>query len=73
VVYKNERGKFRAVLADRGRHQRGQPVLVGTSASRNLKVVASLLRKKGIPHNVLNAKQHDVRRMWSRRPAARAR
>jgi preprotein translocase subunit SecA len=60
VVYKNERGKFRAVLAEiEDCHQRGQPVLVGTISVEKSEVVASLLRKKGIPHNVLNAKQHE--------------
>jgi preprotein translocase subunit SecA len=60
VVYKNERGKFRAVLADlEDCHQRGQPVLVGTVSVEKSEVVASMLRKKGIPHNVLNAKQHE--------------
>ena len=40
-------------------HKRGQPVLVGTISVEKSEVVASLLRKKGIPHNVLNAKQHE--------------
>ena len=60
VVYKNERGKFRAVVDEIvDCHQRGQPVLVGTVSVEKSEVVASLLRKKGIPHNVLNAKQHE--------------
>jgi preprotein translocase subunit SecA len=60
VVYKNEKGKFRAVLAEiEDCHKRGQPVLVGTVSVEKSEVVASLLRKKGIPHNVLNAKQHE--------------
>jgi len=60
VVYKNERGKFRAVVDEIADcHQRGQPVLVGTVSVEKSEVVASLLRKKGIPHNVLNAKQHE--------------
>ena len=60
LVYKNERGKFRAVLADiEDCHQRGQPVLVGTVSVEKSEVVASLLRKKGIPHSVLNSKQHE--------------
>jgi preprotein translocase subunit SecA len=60
LVYKNEKGKFRAVLADiEDCHKRGQPVLVGTVSVEKSEVVASLLRKKGIPHNVLNAKQHE--------------
>jgi preprotein translocase subunit SecA len=60
VVYKNERGKFRAVLADlEDCYKRGQPVLVGTVSVEKSEVVASMLRKKNIPHNVLNAKQHE--------------
>ena len=60
LVYKNEKGKFRAVLAEiEDCHQRGQPVLVGTVSVEKSEVVASLLRKKGIPHSVLNAKQHE--------------
>jgi preprotein translocase subunit SecA len=60
VIYKNEKGKFRAVLADiEDCQKRGQPVLVGTVSVEKSEVVASLLRKKGIPHNVLNAKQHE--------------
>ena len=60
VVYKNERGKFRAVVDEiEDCHERGQPVLVGTVSVEKSEVVASLLRKKGIPHNVLNAKQHE--------------
>jgi preprotein translocase subunit SecA len=60
LVYKNERGKFRAVLAElEDCHSRGQPVLVGTVSVEKSEVVASLLRKKGIPHSVLNAKQHE--------------
>ena len=60
VVYKNEKGKFRAVVAEiEDCHKRGQPVLVGTVSVEKSEVVASLLRKKSIPHNVLNAKQHE--------------
>ena len=60
LVYKNERGKFRAVLKEiEDCHERGQPVLVGTVSVEKSEVVASLLRKKGIPHSVLNAKQHE--------------
>ena len=60
VVYKNEKGKFRALCDEiEDAHKRGQPVLVGTVSVEKSEVVASLLRKKGIPHNVLNAKQHE--------------
>jgi preprotein translocase subunit SecA len=60
VVYKNERGKFRAVVDEIvDCHKRGQPVLVGTVSVEKSEVVASMLRKKGIAHSVLNAKQHE--------------
>jgi preprotein translocase subunit SecA len=60
VVYKNEKGKFRAVVDEIvDCHERGQPVLVGTVSVEKSEVVASMLRKKGIPHSVLNAKQHE--------------
>ena len=60
LVYKNERGKFRAVLGEiEDCHKRGQPVLVGTVSVEKSEVVASMLRKKGIPHSILNAKQHE--------------
>ncbi|HEY0707101.1 MAG TPA: preprotein translocase subunit SecA [Polyangia bacterium] len=60
VVYKNERGKFKAVVDEiEDAHKRGQPVLVGTVSVEKSEVVASMLRKKGIPHAVLNAKQHE--------------
>jgi preprotein translocase subunit SecA len=60
LVYKNEAGKFRAVVADvEDCHQRGQPVLVGTVSVEKSEVVATLLKAKGLPFNVLNAKQHQ--------------
>ncbi len=60
VVYKNERGKFRAVCDEiEDCYKRGQPVLVGTVSVEKSEVVASYLRKKGIEHSVLNAKQHE--------------
>ena len=60
LVYKNEKGKFKAVLADiEDCYKRGQPVLVGTISVEKSEVLASLLRDKDIPFNVLNAKQHQ--------------
>ena len=60
LVYKNEVGKFRAVVADiEDCHTRGQPVLVGTVSVEKSEVVANLLKAKGLPFNVLNAKQHQ--------------
>ena len=60
LVYKNEAGKFKAVVADiEDCHKRGQPVLVGTVSVEKSEVVANLLKAKGLPFNVLNAKQHQ--------------
>ncbi len=59
LVYKNEKGKFKAVFDDiEDCHKRGQPVLVGTISVEKSEVLAQLLRNKDIPFNVLNAKQH---------------
>jgi preprotein translocase subunit SecA len=59
VVYKTQMEKYRAVLEDiRASNGRGQPVLVGTTSVENSERVAKLLQKAGIPHEVLNAKQH---------------
>jgi preprotein translocase subunit SecA len=60
LVYKNEAGKFRAVVTDiEDCHKRGQPVLVGTISVEKSEVVANLLKAKNIPYHVLNAKQHQ--------------
>ena len=60
LVYKNEAGKFKAVANDiEDCHKRGQPVLVGTVSVEKSEVVANILREKGLPFNVLNAKQHQ--------------
>ncbi|MBK7539195.1 MAG: preprotein translocase subunit SecA [Myxococcales bacterium] len=59
LVYKEEAGKFRAVITDiEDCHKRGQPVLVGTVSVEKSEVVANLLKAKGLAFNVLNAKQH---------------
>src|SRR5712664_1246904 len=60
VVYKTEREKFNAVVDDIiERNQRGQPVLVGTVSIEKSEVLSSLLKKRGIRHEVLNAKYHE--------------
>jgi preprotein translocase subunit SecA len=60
LVYKSEREKFKAVVEEiKDAHGRGQPVLVGTTSVEKSDVVSNLLRRNNIPHNVLNAKQHD--------------
>ncbi len=58
-VYKTTREKYAAAIADiRECHGRGQPVLVGTSSIENSEIIADLLKAEGLPHEVLNAKQH---------------
>ena len=60
VVYKNEEGKFRAVINEIvERHTAGQPVLVGTRSIDKSERLSALLSKRGIEHNVLNAKYHE--------------
>ncbi|MBE6967220.1 MAG: preprotein translocase subunit SecA [Ruminococcaceae bacterium] len=59
-VFKNEAGKNRAILAQiEACHEKGQPVLVGTVSIEKSEQLSALLRRKGIAHNVLNAKQHE--------------
>ena len=59
-VYKGEEGKFDAVVADIvERHAKGQPVLVGTVSVEKSEYLSSKLKKHGVPHEVLNAKQHE--------------
>lgn len=59
AIYKTMEGKFRAVIQDiKERHQKGQPVLVGTVAVETSELISKLLKKEGIKHNVLNAKNH---------------
>lgn len=58
-VYKTTREKYEAAIADiRECHERGQPVLVGTTSIENSEIISQLLTKAGLPHQVLNAKQH---------------
>ena len=60
VVYKNEAGKLRAIIEQiRVCHEKGQPVLVGTVSIEKSEHLSKLLRKAGVPHNVLNAKHHE--------------
>ncbi len=60
VVYKTEVAKYDAVVEDIAeKHEAGQPVLVGTVSVEKSEYLSQLLRKRGIPHEVLNAKQHD--------------
>ncbi|MBR0280270.1 MAG: SEC-C domain-containing protein, partial [Oscillibacter sp.] len=60
VVYKTEAGKFRAVIEQiRECHAKGQPVLVGTVSIEKNEILSALLKKEGIKHNLLNAKNHE--------------
>ncbi len=60
VVYKTEKGKFNAVIEDIiEHHAKGQPVLVGTISIEKSEQLSSLLKKRGVKHEVLNAKYHD--------------
>jgi preprotein translocase subunit SecA len=59
LVYKTNQEKFDAVIKDiRDCHERGQPVLVGTTSIENSELISGLLSKQDLPHQVLNAKQH---------------
>ena len=60
VVYKNEAGKFRAIVNQvKECHAKGQPVLVGTISIEKSELLSKLLKREGIPHNILNAKHHE--------------
>ncbi|MRG92886.1 preprotein translocase subunit SecA [Polyangium spumosum] len=60
VVYKTEREKFTAVVNEIiEKHEKGQPILVGTTSVEKSTAIAKILAKKGIKHSVLNAKQHE--------------
>lgn len=60
AIYKNLKGKFSAVIKDiQERHANGQPILVGTISIETSEFLSAMLKKMGIKHEVLNAKQHD--------------
>jgi preprotein translocase subunit SecA len=60
LVYKTEKGKFNAVLKEiEELHKKGQPVLVGTISIEKSEMLSHFLKKRGIPHSVLNAKYHE--------------
>ncbi len=59
-VYKNEKGKFNAVIDEIVElHKKGQPVLIGTISIEKSELLSSMLKKRGVPHQVLNAKFHE--------------
>ena len=60
VVYKTEMGKFNAIINQVvACHEKGQPVLVGTVSIEKSEILSKLLKRTGVPHNVLNAKYHE--------------
>ncbi|MBM6975293.1 preprotein translocase subunit SecA [Intestinimonas butyriciproducens] len=60
VVYKNEAGKYRAIINQiKECHEKGQPVLVGTISIEKSEMLSGMLKKAGLKHNVLNAKNHE--------------
>ncbi|NPV07291.1 MAG: preprotein translocase subunit SecA [Anaerolineae bacterium] len=60
LVYKSEAAKYRAVVAEiEEMHRIGRPVLVGTASIERSEMLSAMLKRKGIPHQVLNAKQHE--------------
>jgi preprotein translocase subunit SecA len=60
LIYRTEESKFAAVVEDiADKHEKGQPVLVGTTSVEKSEYLSQQLSKRGIPHEVLNAKQHD--------------
>ena len=60
VIYKNEAAKYRAIIADiKEAHSKGQPILVGTVSIDKSEKLSNLLKKEGLQHEVLNAKNHE--------------
>ena len=60
LLYSNKQGKYSAIIKEiEARHKKGQPVLVGTIAIETSELISKLLSKKGIKHEVLNAKNHE--------------
>ena len=60
LMFLTTKAKFEAIAADiKERYQKGQPVLVGTISIETSELLSDLLKRKGVPHNVLNAKQHE--------------
>jgi len=59
-IYKTEEGKFKAIINEiKSKHKKGQPVLMGTISIEKNELLSQLLEMEGIPHQVLNAKQHE--------------
>ena len=59
LIFRSMKAKYQAIALDiKARHEKGQPVLVGTVSIESSELLSNLLKRHGIPHNVLNAKQH---------------
>lgn len=59
-IFQTENGKFQAIVREiKERHQKGQPVLVGTISIEKNEFLGAFLKKEGVPHNLLNAKNHE--------------
>ena len=59
-IFKNEKGKYQALIKEiKEKHKKGQPVLVGTTSIEKNEYLGALLNHEGIPHRILNAKQHE--------------
>ncbi len=64
VIYKTERAKFRAVADEiEDKHKKGQPVLVGTTSVEKSELLHEFLKRRGVPHEILNAKNHEKEAM----------
>lgn len=60
LIFRTEEAKFKAIVKDISvRHKKGQPILVGTASVQKSELISQFLRKAGIKHNVLNAKNHE--------------
>jgi len=60
VIYKNQNAKFKAVVEEiKTLHDKGRPILVGTIAIEKSEILSDMLKRRGVPHNVLNAKHHE--------------
>src|SRR5918993_258669 len=60
LIYRTEEAKFSAIVADVAeRHEKGQPVLIGTASVAKSEILSTMLKKSGVKHEVLNAKQHE--------------
>ena len=73
LIYRTEAAKYTAVIDDLAeRNEKGQPVLVGTTSVEKSEQLSNLLRQRGVPHQVLNAKYHEREAASWPRPGARA-